>query len=117
MDKNTLTGLVLVGVVFSVFTIFMQPSKEELQAQEKAKKEQASRTDKKIQKKSVTARSIASPTNKDEVRPVGETVKGELVRLENDKLIILIDKLLQDIDDYDKSQIKNNNYEGIMKGL
>jgi YidC/Oxa1 family membrane protein insertase len=88
MDKNTLTGLVLVGVVFSVFTIFMQPSKEELQAQEKAKKEQASRTDKKIQKKSVTARSIVSSTNKDEVRPVGETVKGELVRLENDKLIV-----------------------------
>ncbi|NRA11576.1 MAG: membrane protein insertase YidC [Crocinitomicaceae bacterium] len=39
MDKNTITGLVLIGIILSVFTYFNQPSEEELKAE--AKKEQA----------------------------------------------------------------------------
>lgn len=41
MDKNTIIGLVLLGTVFSVFTIFNQPSAEDLSKQkEKLKKEE-----------------------------------------------------------------------------
>lgn len=32
MDRNTVIGLVLIGVIFSVFTIFNQPSEEEIKA-------------------------------------------------------------------------------------
>jgi YidC/Oxa1 family membrane protein insertase len=35
MDRNTVIGLVLIGIVFSVFTIFNQPSPEELAKQKK----------------------------------------------------------------------------------
>ena len=88
MDRNTLTGLVLVGLVFSVFTIFMQPSKEELQAQEKAKKEQAEIATKKSAKKVKDTVASTSKKTTGNVSPVGESVKGELIRLENDKLIV-----------------------------
>ena len=36
MDKNTIIGLVMIGIILSVFTIFNKPSEEEIKA-EKAK--------------------------------------------------------------------------------
>jgi YidC/Oxa1 family membrane protein insertase len=87
MDRNTLTGLVLVGIVFSAYTIFMQPSKEELKAQEKAKKEQT------IEKKKDKA-SVNKPENKAKAhstqdnKAVRTVSKGELIRLENEQLIV-----------------------------
>jgi len=40
MDRNTLTGLVLIGLLLTVFTIINKPSEEELKAQqEKVEKE------------------------------------------------------------------------------
>ena len=39
MDKNTITGLVIIGIILSVFTYLKQPSEEEIKAE--AKKEQA----------------------------------------------------------------------------
>lgn len=39
MDRNTIIGLVLIGTIFSVFTILNQPSKEELAARQKEQKE------------------------------------------------------------------------------
>ena len=39
MDKNTITGLVIIGIILSVFTYLKQPSQEEIKAE--AKKEQA----------------------------------------------------------------------------
>lgn len=42
MDRNTIIGLVLIGLTLTTFAIFNQPSKEEMKAAEvKAKKEQA----------------------------------------------------------------------------
>ena len=41
MDRNTITGLVLIGLVLTAFAIFNQPSEEEMKAaKEKAEKEQ-----------------------------------------------------------------------------
>ncbi len=41
MDRNTIIGLVLIGLTLSVFTIFNQPTEEEIAAQlEQAKNEQ-----------------------------------------------------------------------------
>ena len=34
MDRNTLTGLVLIGLLLTVFTIINKPSEEELKAQQ-----------------------------------------------------------------------------------
>ena len=49
MDRNTLTGLVLIGLLLTVFTIINKPSEEELKAQqekvEKAKLEQSKAKD------------------------------------------------------------------------
>ena len=42
MDRNTVVGLVLIGLILSVFTLFNQPSEEEIKA-EKEKQEQAER--------------------------------------------------------------------------
>jgi YidC/Oxa1 family membrane protein insertase len=130
MDRNTLLGLILIGIVFSVFTIFNQPSAEELakQKKEKAKQEQVDKKKaeekKKAEKKPTKpVESKPSPigslepklnkegkpiksgsgyvytdakTNKDTVIvPVGartgKYIKGELYRIENEKLLIDID--------------------------
>jgi len=40
MDRNTTIGLILIGLLLTVFTIVNQPSKEDI---EKAKKEQAAK--------------------------------------------------------------------------
>lgn len=50
MDRNTVIGLVLIGLILSVFTIFNQPSEEELKAQ-KEKIEQAENARKEREKK------------------------------------------------------------------
>jgi YidC/Oxa1 family membrane protein insertase len=130
MDRNTLIGLVLIGIVFSVFTIFNQPTPEELakQKKEQAKKEQVDKKKEKNQKKVEKKPSqpavyqpkqigdfqpkrdangqpvkasngyvyTNSKTKQDTVIvPIearsGSTVKGELFRIENEKLLIDID--------------------------
>jgi len=35
MDRNTVIGLVLIGIILSVFTIVNQPSEEEIKEQQK----------------------------------------------------------------------------------
>ena len=53
MDKNTLIGLGLIGVILATFTYFNQPSPEELKKREElAKKEQIkTKKDKSFSKK------------------------------------------------------------------
>ena len=126
MDRNTIIGLVLIGLVMSVFTIFNQPSEEELAEQAAlAKKEQAKANP---EKKEDPADKIASnlvqkldeegnpltdstggvwytdtlnnldtlivaeaPVNEppqDSVKIAAENIKGEIITLENEKLII-----------------------------
>ena len=35
MDKNTLTGLVLIGLLLTLFTVFNRPSEEEIKERQK----------------------------------------------------------------------------------
>ena len=67
MDRNTAIGLVVIGIILSVFTIFNQPSEEELKAQkEEAKKEQEAKEkakkDKKAEKSSSDEKEAPSQT-------------------------------------------------------
>ena len=129
MDRNTIIGLVLIGVILSVFTIFNRPSEEELKA-EQEKLEQTSgendtEKDKKTEKQdsTIAINPLVPKLDKDGKQLVAETgeliftdtiakkdtliaqitdntgvevkdtlpkveVKGEIIRLENEKLII-----------------------------
>jgi len=130
MDRNTIIGLVLIGSILSVFTIFNQPSAEEQAKQQKelamqkeadkknqtedakdtaAEKDEATKTTSvastlkpKLDKKgeqvisdkglvyidTITKKEIIVPVklNKNVAESPGQ--KGELIRLENEKLIV-----------------------------
>ena len=127
MDRNTVIGLVLIGIILSVFTIVNQPSEEEIKEQQKKElalkaKENAKKKDTAKDKKAVVANVavdknlvpkkdakgqqiktdkglvyVNTKTNADTViavkaskesAPVAKEVKGELTRLETDKLMI-----------------------------
>ncbi|MCO5260431.1 MAG: membrane protein insertase YidC [Crocinitomicaceae bacterium] len=88
MDKKTVIGLVLIGTIFSVFTIFNQPS-----AEERAKMEEEYKKEQLLQKeKQKLAESTKSSNEKDSEKIV-DTVKVEpVVKKENtatDSLIFL----------------------------
>ena len=108
MDKNTVIGLVIIGVILSVFTIFNQPSEEELKEQQ-AKKEltekrkaenkkdtkEATHEDNKAEvKDSSSTETEALDTNTvaltNEVKEIKQ-VNGEIIRMENEKLIVYFD--------------------------
>lgn len=73
MDKNTVIGLVLIGLILSVFTIINQPSEEEVKAQEeKAKIELLQKKEKEKE------------ANKEQTSDVSETIDAE----ENDDSIL-----------------------------
>lgn len=128
MDRNTVFGLVIIGLILSVFTIYNQPSDEEVAEMEKKaladnKKAEENKTDKtkveetkaievvstlvpklddlgeQIKDESGALMFMDSITKKDTLIAqetiVPETstsskteVKGELIRMENEKLII-----------------------------
>jgi YidC/Oxa1 family membrane protein insertase len=89
MDRNTLTGLVLIGLILTVFSIFNQPSDEDIK--KKAKTEQVNAKEKAAAKKeSAKAANVKSVAKeKKQIKEhLDESVKGEIITLENDKLII-----------------------------
>ena len=108
MDKNTVIGLVIIGVILSVFTIFNQPTEEELKEQQ-AKKElteqrkaenkkntkEATHEDNKAEvKDSSSTETEVIDTNT--VAPTAEVkstkpVASEIIRMENEKLIVDFD--------------------------
>ena len=87
MDRNTLTGLVLIGLVLTIFSIINQPSEEDLK---KEKIEAAQKTEREVKEKKSEARgktAIKTSTNK--TGDLANVVsKGEIIRLENEKLIV-----------------------------
>ncbi|MBL1279589.1 MAG: membrane protein insertase YidC [Fluviicola sp.] len=110
MDKNTIIGLVVIGLILSVFTIFNKPSEEEIKERQ-AKIEQEQRNmaaadslqniEQGIESKSTEQDAVQSVTqDTNEVNSnlsnttqnsVKEEVKGKLIRIENEKLIIDFD--------------------------
>ena len=89
MDKKSIIGLVLIGLILSVFTIVNQPTPEEKAkfAKEAAKTDAKAHTKAKVENvKEVKASKNANVQAK-HVNPL-VIEKGELVRLENEKLIV-----------------------------
>jgi len=89
MDKKSIIGLVLIGLILSVFTIVNQPTAEEKAkfAKEAAKTEAKAGVKAKVADiKEVKASKNAAVQAK-HVNPL-VIEKGELVRLENEKLIV-----------------------------
>jgi YidC/Oxa1 family membrane protein insertase len=88
MDRNTTIGLIVIGVILSVFSIFNQPSEAEIKKQEKQialqKKKEAE--SKKKDKEVKSAKKDEKSDVKNSTKP--KEVKAELTRLENDKMII-----------------------------
>ena len=87
MDRNTLTGLVLIGLVLTIFSIINQPSEEDLK---KAKIEAAQKTEREYKEKKSEARGkTAIKTSTKKAGDLAKVVsKGEIIRLENEKLIV-----------------------------
>ena len=89
MDKKSIFGLVLIGLILSVFTILNQPTAEERAklAKEAAKKEVKIDEKSKVTEKKQEANISSS---KVQTKHVSSLVieKGELIRLENEKLIV-----------------------------
>ncbi len=89
MDRNSIIGYTLIGVVLVSFLMFNQPSKEDVEKQEKAIKEQVEKEKKTqkaaiVDKKVVKSDSLAVDTTKIAV----VATKTEFFTLENKKLKI-----------------------------
>ena len=119
MDKNTLIGLILIGLILSVFTIYNKPSdKNKLEVKDKVSS---------IQKDNDTDAILEKPIENTDViekdtaidRP---NVKAELKRLENDKLIVdfntkgaqISSIRLKDFETYKDYAKKDNNIEPLI---
>jgi YidC/Oxa1 family membrane protein insertase len=127
MDRNTTIGLILIGLLLTVFTVVNQPSKEDV---EKAKKEQAAKekskakeispaknvatnkTDKKGSNKSVDKPKENGSSN---VIAPKQEIKATQVNLENDHLTVVLNskganveavylKKFRSYDDFDKKK-------------
>jgi YidC/Oxa1 family membrane protein insertase len=101
MDKNTVIGLGIIGVILVTFTILNKPNEAELKAQqEKEKKELALEKEKEVeeQEKSEKSKTTAKDENKKENSAViskdkssekqAVEIKEEIIRLESDKLLV-----------------------------
>lgn len=93
MDRNTVIGLVLIGTIFSVFTILNQPSAEERELHaEKIKKEQALLAEKEQmveeQKKQKTETNVKNDSDSTTVQSApakNKTAVDSLIYMENEK--------------------------------
>ena len=121
MDKKTTIGLVLIGLLLTVFTLINQPSKEDIA---KAKKEQAAK------EKSQAKEDAASKKNKKDSKkssvnpqknqsgdalPTKQVINPTQVNLENDHLTVVLNsqganveavylKKFRSYDDFDKKK-------------
>ena len=94
MDKKSIIGLVLIGVILAGFTIFNQPTPEEIAEKEKveAKKQEVSSTNsgEKIEEESEVVSDKKEESENSNLSSPEEKVfqKEEFYRLENSKLIV-----------------------------
>ena len=86
MDRNTTIGLVLLGLILTVFSVINQPSKEDNKKKSKAKIEQTDKVKAQKDKTKVVQANTGNDTP--ELMKKSVPVKGEIVKLENDKLIV-----------------------------
>jgi YidC/Oxa1 family membrane protein insertase len=89
MDRNTTIGLVLLGLILTVFSVINQPSKEDYKKSKKTKTE-LSKNSKSAQEKDktkVVSGNTGNDTPEFTAKPVAN-IKGEIIRIENEKLIV-----------------------------
>ena len=91
MERNTVIGIILLGLLLTVFTIVNQPSEEELKEQQKKelalKQKQAEEAKKQASKQKSVAKQTQIPVKKDSldtIKPIIQT--EEILILENEKL-------------------------------
>jgi YidC/Oxa1 family membrane protein insertase len=87
MDRNTTIGLVFLGLILTVFSVINQPSKSDLKKKKSAKTELKENKEPKKDKTIVVDKNTGNDTPEPKKLVQTET-KGELIRLENDKLIV-----------------------------
>ena len=102
MDRNTITGLVLIGLILTVFSIINRPSEEDIKEQQKkelaktekikADKNKATVNDSIVQDTTVTDQPIMTDATEmisDTVEPtVKQVVRDTVIVKETDKFII-----------------------------
>jgi len=95
MDRNTTIGLILIGLLLTIFTIINQPSKEDIA---KAKKEQALKaksnenikTANKISKKQSSNQEVKKENGYNQILPQKQQAKVKKINLENDYISIVL---------------------------
>ena len=109
MDKNTLTGLVLIGLLLTIFTIFNRPDENEIKKEKQKQEQSLKKANAKAKAKAkVKQKNTLSPSNnktsnistpnatqnnvKSEIRKVKKNLtpktKGKISSIENKNLII-----------------------------
>lgn len=84
MDRNSTIGLVLIGLIITVFSVMNQPSEAEIKA---AQKKEAAAAQK-AEKKSNTAKKSVANTVRNTSNSSAIVAKGEITTLENNELRI-----------------------------
>ena len=85
MDRNSTIGLVLIGLIITVFSVMNQPSEAELKA---AQKKEAAAAQK-AEKKDKQAKTVAKTPSQSNANNTSQVVKkGEITTIENDELRI-----------------------------
>jgi YidC/Oxa1 family membrane protein insertase len=85
MDRNSTIGLVLIGLIITVFSVMNQPSESELKAAQKKEAAAAQKAEKK-DKQAKTGAKTPSQSNANSASQVVK--KGEITTIENDELRI-----------------------------
>jgi YidC/Oxa1 family membrane protein insertase len=91
MERNTVIGIILLGLLLTVFTIVNQPSEEELKEQQKKelalKQKQAEESKKQAAKQKSESKPTQIPVKKDSLDTIKTVVQTEeILILENEKL-------------------------------
>ena len=94
MDRNTIVGLLLIGLILTTFTLFNQPTQEELAQQQKTeqqRKKAESKTDttekEELAKESKETVDDSEQKSKEVQKP---KVEKQTFRLENDKMVMYV---------------------------
>lgn len=85
MDRNSITGLVLIGLILTVFSIYNQPSEQDLKKKEKQEANAIKEKKEKVAVKKNTGNDNLEITSDKRAKVVA---KGQIIRLENEKLIV-----------------------------
>ena len=101
MDKNTLTGLVLIGLLLTLFTVFNRPTEEEIKERQKTELDKNNKSKEKVaskesnsDNKSIDASSNAKPDENDKgnvsknTMPQIDTIIGKNHTISNNNMVV-----------------------------